>query len=153
NLRPGFLDGDKNRFLANCWVIDEPPREILFSCQFFFMARLIPCQSIPAWRENLGSSPARTARTRCGEISWYGTHVRIILGSRPLSFTDSARCSIKFVVEGFECLNFVMRNKINAWYKSIIATTTTTIRRSSFRQLNLFDAPRIRWIIRGLALS
>src|SRR5215468_5378870 len=99
------------------------------------------------------SSPARTARTRCGEIFWYGTHVNVIFGSRPLSFTDSARCSIKFVVEGFECLNFVMRYKINAWYESIIATTTMTRRSSSFRQLNLFDASRIRWIIRGLALS
>src|SRR5262245_55441118 len=152
NLRTGFLDGDKNRFLANCWWIDEPPRESLFSCQFFFMARLIPCQSTPAWLENLRSSPARTARTRCGEILWYGTHVIVILGSRPYSFADSARCSIKFVVDGFECLNFVMRNKINAWYESSITTTTMARRRSSFRQLNRSNAPRIRWIIREPAI-
>ncbi len=67
SLRKGLRDAERNRFLASCWLMVEPPATMRPFLRFLSTAFSMPSQSKPSWARKRLSSAAMTARFRCTE--------------------------------------------------------------------------------------
>ncbi len=155
-LRTRVRSPERNRFLANCWVMVEPPTTLgglaalplggagwasaFFSAlAFFCQAFSIASQFTPSWSAKASSSEAMTARLSCGEIALEGTHCWR-QGRLPLAWAICQACErSKLVDSGAHSAHRAMRAM-----KNNSSSSSASAQHASQRMRAVIGLPK-RW--------